>query len=192
LEISRRRGQRDRRNKIDYTKLIEPVERISDPIESAERIINGMPNRPRLVIDGTTKAFYSPSEDFVHMTERSACVSDSAYYDTLFHELTHSTGHKSRLDRMECDTAWCKFGSKPYANEELLGECGAAFRCAEAGIFQETLENRTSYIATWLTKLSNDNKLVVHAAAKAQKAADYILNRAVQHSEPQAQLEVAA
>src|SRR5258707_11841438 len=61
---------------IDYAKLAEQAERISDPIESAERIVAGMPNRPRLVIDEAPKAFYSPGEDFVHMTERSACVSD--------------------------------------------------------------------------------------------------------------------
>ena len=166
---------------IDYARLTEKPERTSDPIESAERIIDGMPNRPRLVIDGTPKAYYSPGEDFVHMTARSACVSDSAYYDTLFHELTHATGHKSRLDRMEGDTAWCKFGSKPYANEELVAECGAAMLCAECGIFQETEENSAAYIANWLSKLENDNRLVVHAAAKAQKAADWILNN---HAEP--------
>lgn len=173
---------------IDYTKLIESVERISDPIESAERIIEGMPNRPRLVVDQTPRAYYSPGEDFVHMTERSACVSDSAYYDTLFHELTHATGHKSRLNRMEGDTAWCRFGSKPYANEELVAEMGAAMLCAESGIFQETEENSAAYIANWLTKLENDNKLVVHAAGKAQKACDYILNRV----EPRARLAMAA
>jgi antirestriction protein ArdC len=165
---------------IDYAKLGEQTERTNNPIETAERIIDGVPNLPRLVIDGTPKAFYSPGEDFVHMTERSACVSDSAYYDTLFHELTHATGHKSRLDRMEGDTAWCKFGSKPYANEELVAEMGAAMLCAEAGIFQETEENSAAYIANWLTKLENDNRLVVHAATKAQKAADYILNQAEQ------------
>jgi len=173
---------------IDYAKLDELSERTSDPIESAERIVEQLPNRPRLVINGTPKAFYSPAQDFVHMTERSACVSDSAYYDTLFHELTHSTGHKSRLDRMEGDSAWCRFGSKPYANEELVAEMGAAMLCAESGIFQETEENSAAYIANWLTKLSNDNKLVVHAAGKAQKACDYILNRA----EPRAQLAMAA
>src|SRR5262249_20517235 len=149
--------------------------RNTDPIKEAEAIVESMPNRPRLVIDAKPKAFYSPSEDYVHMTERSACVSDSAYYDTLFHELTHSTGHKSRLDRMEGDTAWCKFGSKPYANEELVAEMGAAFLCAECGIFQETETNSAAYIANWLIKLENDKTLVVHAASKAQKACDYIL-----------------
>jgi antirestriction protein ArdC len=177
---------------IDYSKLLEPVERISDPIAEAEAIVNHMPNRPRLVIDKTPKAFYWPIEDYVHMTERSACVSDSAYYDTLFHELTHSTGHASRLNRFQQDACNHHFGSKSYACEELVAEMGAAMLCAESGIFQETEENSAAYMANWLTKLSNDNKLVVHAAAKAQKAADYILNRAEQHSEPQAQLAIAA
>jgi antirestriction protein ArdC len=174
---------------IDYAKLPEQSERDSNPIEEAEAIVANMPNRPRLVIDQTPKAYYSPSEDFIHMTERSACVSDSAYYDTLFHECVHATGHKSRLNRMEGDTAWHRFGSKPYANEELVAEMGAAMLCEEAGIFQETEENSAAYLANWLTKLENDNRLVIHAAAKAQKAADWILGHTEQ---PRVELPMAA
>jgi antirestriction protein ArdC len=107
----------------------------------AETIVANMPNAPRIVIDKQPKAYYSPAADFVHMAERSACVSDSSYYDTLFHELTDATGHKSRLNRMDGDTCWNRFGSKPYANEELVAEMGAAMLCAECGIFQETQEN---------------------------------------------------
>jgi antirestriction protein ArdC len=160
---------------IDYAKLEEQAARETDPIEEAETIVANMPNAPRLVIDQQPRAFYSPSEDFVHMTEGSACVSDSAYYDTLFHELTHATGHKSRLNRMEGDTCWNRFGSKPYASEELVAEMGAAMLCAECGIFQETEDNSAAYIASWLNRLNNDKYVVVHAAGKAQKAADYIL-----------------
>jgi antirestriction protein ArdC len=144
---------------IDYAKLDKQTPRESDAIDQAEAIVDNMPDRPRLVIDKQPRAFYSPSEDLVHMTERSACVSDSAYYDTLFNELTHATGHKSRLNRMEGDTCWCKFGSKPYANEELVAEMGAAMLCSECGIFQETEDNSAAYIANWLTKLANDPKL---------------------------------
>src|SRR5258708_5746461 len=177
---------------IDYTKLLEPVERMSDPIAAAERIVEQMPNRPRLVIDHTPKAYYSPSEDFVHMTERTACVSDSAYYDTLLHELIHSTGSASRLNRFQQDSCNHHFGSKSYACEEFVAEMGAAMLCAESGIFQETEDNSASYIANWLSKLENDNRWVVHPAAKHHRAADYILNPIEQHSEPQAQLAVAA
>src|SRR6266478_5377164 len=165
---------------IDYAKLPEQTERDSDPIEEAEAIVNNMPNRPRIVIDKTPKAFYSPSEDYVYMTERTACVSDSAYYSTLLHELGHSVAHKSRLNLMENDTAWGRFGSKSYSQEELRAEMSSAMLCAEAGIFQETEENSVAYIANWLTKLENDKTLVVHAAGKAQKAADWILGRTEQ------------
>src|SRR6266700_3588729 len=77
---------------IDYAKAEEQTKRTNtNPIAAAEAIVSEMPNRPRLVIDQTPKAYYSPSEDMVHMTNRSDCVSDSAYYSTLFHELTHAT-----------------------------------------------------------------------------------------------------
>ena len=135
-----------------------------------------MPNPPKLVIDSMTKAYYSPAGDFVHMTEHSACVSGCQYYETLLHELVHSTGHKSRLDRFEEDGCNHHFGSKSYAQEELVAEMGAAMLCEEVGIFQQIEENSAAYIASWLDKLANDKTLVVKAAGKAQKAADYILN----------------
>jgi antirestriction protein ArdC len=69
------------------------------------------------------------------------------------------------------------FGSHEYSKEELVAEMGAAYLCAEAGIVETTLENSAAYIAGWLRKLRNDNKFVVQAAAQAQKAADFILNR---------------
>jgi antirestriction protein ArdC len=86
------------------------------------------------------------------------------------------TGHASRLNRFEEDGTTHQFGSKTYAAEELVAEMGSAMLCAEAGCFQETEEDNASYIASWLAKLANDKTLVVKAAGKAQKAADYILN----------------
>jgi antirestriction protein ArdC len=110
------------------------------------------------------------------MTERTACVSDPAYYSTTFHELAHSTGAASRLNRFQQDGCTHYFGSRSYAAEELTAEMTSAFLMSEAGLFQETEENSAAYIANWLTKLTNDNKLVVVAAGKASKAAEYILN----------------
>jgi antirestriction protein ArdC len=100
------------------------------------------------------------------------------YYSVLFHELTHSTGHESRLNRKGVSGSednWSAFGSNPYAKEELVAEMGAAFLCGEAGIVERTIDNSAAYIASWLERLKNDAKLVVHAAAQAQKAADWIL-----------------
>lgn len=93
----------------------------------------------------------------------------------LLHELVHSTGHASRLNRFEEDGCTHKFGSKSYANEELVAELGAGFLSAEAGIFQQVEDDTAAYIASWIAKLQNDKTLIVKAAGKAQKACDYIL-----------------
>jgi antirestriction protein ArdC len=147
------------------------------PVETAERIVQGMPKRP-LIKDGQAQAFYSPTHDFVGMPSPEQFRSGEGYYSVLFHELTHSTGHESRLSRKGvsgADGQWSAFGSNPYAKEELVAEMGAAFLCGQAGIVERTIENSASYIANWLSKLKDDCKLVVQAAAQAQKAADFIL-----------------
>ena len=99
-----------------------------------------------------------------------------AYYATLFHELSHSTGHSSRLDR-KLDSNPAPFGSPDYSREELVAEMGAAFLTGEAGILDTQIEQTAAYIDGWLKKLKDDRKLIVMAAAQAQKAADYILGR---------------
>lgn len=95
------------------------------------------------------------------------------YYKTLFHELTHSTGHESRLNRnLKGNTG---FGSASYSKEELIAEMGASFLSGRAGIFEAPqLEQAAAYIAAWIRELKNDKSLVIKAAAQAQKAADYI------------------
>jgi antirestriction protein ArdC len=92
------------------------------------------------------------------------------------HELIHSTGSEKRLAREGlCEAA--PFGSPVYSKEELVAECGATYLCAEAGIFNAVIDNQTAYIAGWLRRLRDDRKLLIHAAAQAQQAADYVLNR---------------
>src|SRR5208282_6115200 len=117
-------------------------------------------------------AYYRPSTDSVHMPVRSRFVDAPHYYSTLFHELVHSTGHESRLNRTFGD----RFGDELYSKEELVAEMGAAFLCAIAGIANEhTDRNTTAYIQNWIEKLEEDNRLIVHAAANAQRAVDLIL-----------------
>ena len=91
----------------------------------------------------------------------------------------HSTGNRKRLAREGiCEAA--PFGSAVYSNEELCAEMGAAYLCAEVGISTAVIGNQAAYVAGWLKKLHDDRKLVVHAAAQAQKAADYILGRSAE------------
>ncbi len=99
------------------------------------------------------------------------------YYATYFHELTHATGHASRLSREEIMNPQ-SFGSMPYSREELVAEMGASFLCSSVQIdFDNVIENNAAYLAGWLKILQADSKFIFKAAAEAQKAADYILNR---------------
>jgi antirestriction protein ArdC len=135
------------------------------------------------VTHGGDRAYYRPSTDSIRMPERESFDSPQAYYSTLFHEFTHSTGHESRLNRPGIvETHY--FGDEIYSKEELVAEMGAAMLCGVVGIENKTIRNSASYIQSWLSKLRDDKKLVVHAAAAAQKAADLILgNQATRDAE---------
>jgi len=143
-----------------------------NPIDRAESIINDMPNKPK--IDHVlARAFYSPSEDRVNLPQKESFYSEEEYYSTAFHELAHSTGHKSRLDRFNSTS----FQGNGYSEEELVAEMTAAFLTAESNIdTPEVLQNSVSYLDSWRKKISDDPKLIVYASGKAQKAANYILN----------------
>jgi len=146
-----------------------------DPIEAVERIIAGMPNPPEIVRAGS-KAYYSAMTDRVTLPLRELFESAAEDAATTLHELAHSTGHERRLAR-EGITEVAPFGSAVYSREELVAELSAAFLCAEAGISNAVIHNQAAYIAGWLARLREDRRLIVQAAAQAQKAADYILNR---------------
>uniref|UniRef100_C6E4Y8 DUF1738 domain-containing protein n=1 Tax=Geobacter sp. (strain M21) TaxID=443144 RepID=C6E4Y8_GEOSM len=145
------------------------------PIEKAQEIITGMPLLP-YIRHGGNKACYSPLLDYVKLPVPEAFESPEEYYSTAFHELIHSTGHASRVGRKGIlEPSF--FGSHSYSKEELVAEMGAAFLCGHSGIEQKTLENSAAYIRGWLKALKNEKNLLIHAAAQAQKASDYILNR---------------
>ena len=97
------------------------------------------------------------------------------YYSTTFHEITHSTGHKTRLDRLQTGQI-AAFGSEEYSKEELVAEIGSATLMNLLGIETvKTFRNTTAYIQSWLNVLKNDNKFIVSASSKAEKAVNFIL-----------------
>jgi antirestriction protein ArdC len=155
-----------------------------DPIAACDAIYANMPNRPELHHGATEsilrgrrlEAYYSPSADRVVMPRREAFDSPEFYYSVLFHELTHSTGSRSRLKR-ETLTQALHFGDTNYSREELVAEMGASFLSAHTGIEQVTIGNSAAYLASWIRTLKGDPRLVIIAAANAQKAVDCILNR---------------
>ena len=144
------------------------------PIEEAERVVQEMPQRP-IIQHEAAQAFYRPSADVVNMPAPKLFTGDEEYYSTLFHELTHATGHESRLKRLDTDKV-AAFGGKDYSQEELVAEMGSAFLCGHCGIAERIIDNSAAYIQGWLRRLRNDKSLVVFAAAQAQKAVDFILD----------------
>jgi antirestriction protein ArdC len=151
------------------------ITREFSPIEEAQNIIKNMPYCPEIK-SGGNKAFYSPSLDYINLPPENCFHSNEEFYSTMFHELTHSTGHANRLNRSTV-TKTAHFGSSEYSNEELIAEMGASFLNATAGIIDNVIDNSTAYIKGWISALkSSDNRgLVIKAASQAQKATDYIL-----------------
>lgn len=144
------------------------------PVEAlAKAIVANMPQCP-VIKHGLRKAFYTPHDDIISLPVEKDFESSTAYYATLFHELIHSTGHPSRLNRSSL-TEKEGYGSDPYCKEELIAEIGAAFLCGHVGILDRTIDNTAAYIQGWLKKLQADNTLVVKAAAQAEKAVNFIL-----------------
>ena len=150
-----------------------------EPIEEAEQVITNYVTREglKLVVFNSNRAYYQPSNDLVSVPEMAQYKVREEYYSTLFHELTHSTGHAKRLNR-EGIAGVHFFGDEGYSKEELVAEMGAAFICNLLGIdCEKAFENSVAYIQGWLSALRNDKKLIVAAAAKAEAAAEYILNK---------------
>jgi antirestriction protein ArdC len=118
--------------------------------------------------DGHGEAYYAPGQDFISMPAFEAFKVADHFYNVAFDELTHWTGHKTRLVRDLKN----RFGSRAYAAEELVAERGAAFLSAEFS-FDGDVRN-AGYLATWLELLKSDKRAFVTACSKAQAAADYL------------------
>jgi antirestriction protein ArdC len=149
--------------------LVRPVPEpcsVWDASAAAEQILDDSGARIR---HGGARAFYLVSEDLIQLPPHSAFANAGDYYATALHELTHWTGHPGRCNR----PLGKRHGVEAYAYEELVAETGSAFltnHCRLPGRLQHA-----SYIASWLTALRNDKRLIFTAASQAQKAADFLL-----------------
>ena len=140
--------------------------------KDCEEIINNMVEKP--VIRYGLNPAYNPIKDYIIIPNINNFKSSDSYYSSLFHELIHWTGHKSRLDRFNEQSL--NFGSEVYSKEELTAELGSSFLCHLTGREKNIIENQASYIKGWLTALNNDKRLIINASSKAQKGVDYILS----------------
>lgn len=122
------------------------------------------------------EAYYSPSKDCVVLPTTDQFSSTAEYCSTAFHELAHSTGHQSRLNRLK---ATAHFGSEGYSKEELVAEITAAALMNHTGLETgSTFRNSTAYIQSWLSALRKDKRLIVAASGAASKAFEYIVTPA--------------
>ena len=147
-----------------------------DQNQTAEEVAESYVTREGITLKHVhgDRAYYTPSADSVMMPVREQFKDNNEYYSTLFHELTHSTGHEKRLNRIAKTAA---FGNEDYSAEELVAEIGSASIMATLGLESDrTFKNSAAYIQNWLKALRNDKKMIVTASAKAEKAIKMILN----------------
>lgn len=139
-----------------------------------DEVWGGYKNPPQLAVS-PDRAFYRAADDLVCVPHSSQFDSMDEYFSTFYHELVHSTGHASRLNRLGfMDSA--AFASGDYSFEELVAEFGAAMLCAVSGVDNDAVTvNQGAYLRGWLDALSGDTSLAVRAASAAQKAVDHIL-----------------
>jgi antirestriction protein ArdC len=157
---------------IEPMRTARPLDTTNDltPIERAEAIFNNYPEAKRPTLShGGESAFYRPSTHSVQMPEMNRFESEDAYYATLFHELVHSTGHESILDRDLMNG----FGTDKYAKEELVAEIGSMFLMGLTGL-EVRNDNQQAYVNGWIAKLTKEPKLAISAAQRAMKAVDFI------------------
>lgn len=146
-------------------------------VERLERVEKFVANTKADIKHQGYDACYIPDQDVIHMPSKSSFINTDemtateGYYSTLMHELTHWTGHPKRLDR-KLST---KFGSNPYAEEELIAELGAAFLAAALNITNAPKKDHANYIATWLQVLKQNKYAIISAARSASKAVDYLM-----------------
>ena len=161
------------------SKIQEEVKNDVEPIELAEKVVCEYVSREKELTfrndSVTDKAYYSMVGDNVVVPMISQYDVVEEYYSTTFHELVHSTMKESRCNR-KAENKMAAFGSADYSREELVAETGSAMLCTKVGIdCDKAFNNSVAYIQSWLNALKNDNKMIVWAASRAEKAAKYIM-----------------
>lgn len=166
-----------KKEELEPDSTLQPIERAESVIcdylsrEQGLKFVNDTPSN---------RAYYSPGLDMVQVPMLSQYEIVEEYYSTTFHEFVHSTMAKSRCDRT-ADNKNSHFGSNDYSREELVAETGSAMLCSVLGIdCEKAFKNSVAYIQGWLRALKGDNKAIVWASSRAEKAARYIIGEGAQ------------
>jgi len=158
---------------IDGIPTYAPKERTPfEAVEAGERILNN--SGATLRHDQADRCFYNRSTDSIHLTQKEAFKDQAGYYGTALHELSHWSGHPSRLNRATLNESY-RFGDPAYAREELRAELASMFIAAETGIPHDPA-NHAAYVGSWLDALRKDKNEIFRAAHDASAAADFVLD----------------
>ena len=171
-----------KRNPVEVTNLVhtETTEAEAEwaAIEAADEVVRAYLEHSGVTLKenpASDRAFYRPGSDYVEVPSRGQFKQAAEFYGTLFHELVHSTGHASRLDRFSSAGSH-SFRSENYSKEELVAELGASALVNFLGIETEaSFKNNAAYIQSWIQSLRNDPRMIVSASGKAEKAVNFIL-----------------
>ena len=144
----------------------------NETILTGQEILNAYKNKP-VINHAPCTPSYAPGLDIIQLPSINNFKTSDHYYKTLFHELAHSTGHKSRMNRTLDSVSTSKVN---YSKEELIAELTSMFLSTKAGLKVDTA-NTTAYCQSWLKALENDPKMIITASSKAQKVYNYILDQ---------------
>ncbi len=161
--------------KLGKIKDLKDFENKEGKNNTAELIIENIPTPKPTFYTDLRRAAYLETEDTLSMPPMQKFKNAIYYYSVFFHELTHSTGHRLRLNR----ELGYPFGTEKYAKEELIAEFGAVFLSSQAGFLWQNNTNHAEYLKNWKSVIKHakkDNKLIMRCASAAQKAADFLLN----------------
>lgn len=154
------------------------VEQKHQPIQQAEHLIQQYLTANKIQVN-VGEPSYNPQLDRILMPDLQCFSNPASYYSTHLHEIAHSTGHNTRLDRLKN----APFGSPEYAYEELIAELSAVYLSAHLGL-EYNLENHASYLGSWLTALTHDVGYFVRAGNAAHKAMEYVLEAVEKQKQP--------
>lgn len=165
---------------ISQVENVKPLVEIYDneDIADGDKVIKDYTERENIVIEEKAgdRACYYPLCDRITVPAKNQFENIAEFYSTVFHEMVHSTAHKNRLNRIGDNDENIFFGSDGYSKEELVAEIGAAFLMNCLNIeTTDTINSSAAYIGGWLNKLKGDNRFIINAASKAEKATKYIL-----------------
>ena len=148
---------------------------VNDRNGRAEAILDYWDKNEAKIIYGGSRAFYRTDTDEVHLPDRADFKSTQEFYSTALHEIGHSTGHESRLNR---DLSG-RFGSEDYAMEELRAEIASIFMEQDLGVepSEGRLQNNAAYIQSWKEEIKENPNALFTAITDADKIAKYVSER---------------